>query len=54
MEFWGFYGFKKVMEGDGDQCQIQLWKWSQGESNANDFKKKPSKELDYFLQGLGL
>jgi hypothetical protein len=42
------------MEGDRDQCQIQLGKWSQGESNDNEVKKKPSKELAYFIQGLGL
>ena len=35
------------MEGDGDQCQIQLGKWSQGESNGNDVNKKT-------LQGVGL
>jgi len=43
-----------MVEGDGDQCQIQLGKWIQGQSNDNDVKKKPSKELAYFLQGLDL
>lgn len=42
------------MEGARDQCQIQLGQWSQSESNGNEVKKKPSNELAYFIQELGL